>query len=91
MGRWLGGGRLSLLPHLQPDAAGREIRSDGDYVRRYVPELDGLEKRYIHRPFEAPEELLRKAGVRLGETYPRPVVDHAVARRRALAAYKATR
>ena len=92
--QWVAGSGADASPFFRifnPTLQGEKFDPEGDYVRRYVPELDGLEKRYIHRPFEAPEELLRKAGIRLGETYPRPVVDHALARRRALAAYKATR
>ena len=92
--QWVAGSGADASPFFRifnPTLQGEKFDPDGDYVRRYVPELGSLAKRYIHRPFEAPEELLRKAGIRLGETYPRPVVDHALARRRALAAYKATR
>ena len=92
--QWVAGSGADASPFFRifnPTLQGEKFDPDGDYVRRYVPELGSLAKRYIHRPFEAPEELLRKAGIRLGETYPRPVVDHAVARRRALAAYEATR
>jgi deoxyribodipyrimidine photo-lyase len=35
--------------------------------------------------------VLEEAGVRLGATYPRPIVDHAQARKRALAAFEAIR
>jgi deoxyribodipyrimidine photo-lyase len=42
--------------------------------------------RWIHRPWEAPAAVLSKAGVTLGKTYPRRIVDHAAARLRALAA-----
>jgi deoxyribodipyrimidine photo-lyase len=60
-------------------------------VRRHVPELGKLDARWIHRPWEAPADVLRAAGVRLGETYPRPIVDHAEGRARALAAFEALR
>jgi deoxyribodipyrimidine photo-lyase len=43
---------------------------------------------YIHKPWSAPDQVLRTAGVRLGQTYPHPVVDHQLARDRALAAYQ---
>jgi deoxyribodipyrimidine photo-lyase len=56
-------------------------------VRRYVPELAKLEARYIHKPWDAPADVLKRAKVDLGSTYPRPIVDHAKARTRALAAY----
>ncbi|MCU0624645.1 MAG: DNA photolyase family protein, partial [Gemmatimonadaceae bacterium] len=45
------------------------------YLRRWVPELARLPNEWIHRPWEAPAAVLAAAGVRLGETYPAPVVD----------------
>jgi deoxyribodipyrimidine photo-lyase len=44
--------------------------------------------KFIHRPWEAPTDVLARAGVNLGENYPRPVVDHAKARAAALSAFK---
>lgn len=60
----------------------------GAYVRRWVPELAHLPDRHLPAPWEAPAEILASAGVTLGESYPRPVVDHAPARAAALAAYR---
>ena len=45
----------------------------------------------IHAPFDAPEEILKAAGVVLGKTYPRPIVVHAAARAAALAGYQAVK
>jgi deoxyribodipyrimidine photo-lyase len=53
-------------------------------VRRYVPELRKLPAKFIHRPAEAPKDVLETAGVTLGVTYPEPIVDHAMARDRFL-------
>ncbi|HEY5338691.1 MAG TPA: FAD-binding domain-containing protein, partial [Rhizomicrobium sp.] len=60
-------------------------------VRRFVPELAALSSAYIHKPWTAPEQLLVKANIKLGENYPRPIVDLAEGRARALAAFKALR
>ncbi len=55
-----------------------------------MPELAGLDSRAIHAPWTASSEALAAAGVTLGADYPHRVVDHAVARTRARAAYAAS-
>lgn len=54
-------------------------------MRRWVPELARLPDSAVHDPGTAPRAALAYAGVRLGETYPRPIVDHDAARERAIA------
>jgi deoxyribodipyrimidine photo-lyase len=71
-----------------PVLQGQKFDVGGDYVRRWVPELAALDARWIHRPWEAPAAELARAGVVLGKTYPRPIVDHPFARQRFLAAAK---
>jgi deoxyribodipyrimidine photo-lyase len=90
--QWVAGCGADAAPYFRvfnPVLQGEKFDPEGDYVRRYVPELGKLEARWIHRPWEAPDDVLRKAGVTLGETYPPPIVDHAQARARALAAFEA--
>jgi deoxyribodipyrimidine photo-lyase len=60
------------------------------YLRRWLPELKRLPDEWIHRPWLAPQGVLDVAGVELGKTYPRPIVDLAESRREALAAYRRT-
>ncbi len=69
------------------EAAGQKFDPQGEYVRRWVPELAALPDRYLHQPWAAPAPVLRAAGVALPDTYPLPIVDHGDARRAALAAY----
>ena len=64
---------------------------DGHYIKKFVPELSDLPVRWIHAPWTAPPEALAQAGVTLDDTYPSPIIDHAFARDRALAAYAAAR
>lgn len=73
------------------NAASWQWVAEGLYVKRFVPELAELEARYIHRPFSAPSAALSAAGIALGVTYPTPIVDHAFARDRALAAFQEIR
>jgi deoxyribodipyrimidine photo-lyase len=70
-----------------PVTQSEKFDPDGTFVRRYVPELARLPDRSIHAPWKADPDVLRRAGVVLGATYPRPIVDHAEARRFALELY----
>jgi deoxyribodipyrimidine photo-lyase len=59
----------------------------GRFIRRYLPQLDGLDAREIHAPWLLPPMLLEQKGIRLGHNYPAPLVQHDVARQRTLARY----
>jgi deoxyribodipyrimidine photo-lyase len=74
-----------------PVLQGEKFDPDGAYVRRWVPELGALAAAYLHAPWQAPDLALTQAGVTLGQSYPRPIVDHATARARALAAFATLR
>ena len=67
-----------------PATQAKRFDASGEYVRAWVPELERLESRWIHRPWDAPGETLADAGVVLGRTYPNRIVEHAEARHRAL-------
>ena len=91
--QWVAGSGADASPWFRifnPTLQGEKFDPKGDYVRRFVPELANLDAKYIHRPFEAPLAELARAGIILGKTYPRPIVDHAQARQKALDAYGAT-
>jgi deoxyribodipyrimidine photo-lyase len=88
--QWVAGSGADAAPYFRifnPVLQGRKFDPDGAYVRRWVQELARLPAAHIHAPWDAPESVLRDAGVRLGETYPPPIVDHKAARERALAAF----
>ncbi len=89
--QWVAGCGADAAPYFRifnPVTQGRKFDPDGEYVRRYVPELAKLPNKFIHSPWEAPADVLESAGVVLGETYPEPVVDLKQSRERALAAFK---
>lgn len=50
---------------------------NGEFIKKYCPELEGLDSTAIHTPQDCPPLLLGMAGVELGGNYPRPIVDHA--------------
>ncbi len=84
--QWIAGCGADAAPYFRvfnPIGQGQKFDADGAYTRRFVPELQHLPDKYLFCPWEAPEEVLAKAGVVLGKTYPAPMVD--VARSRALA------
>ncbi len=90
--QWVAGSGADASPYFRifnPVTQGERYDADGAYVRRWVPELAKLPDDVIHSPWAAPADVLAKAGVELGVTYPEPIVDHAAARERALAAFAA--
>jgi deoxyribodipyrimidine photo-lyase len=88
--QWVAGCGADAAPFFRifnPVTQGKKFDPAGIYVRRHVPELAGLPDKFIHCPWEAPDEVLREAGIELGKTYPAPIVDLAESRQRALDAY----
>ncbi len=89
--QWTAGCGVDAAPYFRvfnPVLQGEKFDPDGEYVRRWVPELRGLPTEWIHKPWAAPPLALAAANVRLGETYPHPLVDHVEARKAALAAFE---
>jgi deoxyribodipyrimidine photo-lyase len=89
--QWVAGCGADAAPFFRifnPIMQGRKFDPDGRYVRRWVPELSKLSPAWIHAPWEAPSSVLQEAEVKLGTTYPLPIVKHAEARSRALEAYQ---
>jgi deoxyribodipyrimidine photo-lyase len=70
-----------------PVSQSEKFDPKGQFIRRYVPELADLSDKDIHAPWLAPAISLQSAGIRLGEHYPHPVVDHAQARAETLARF----
>ncbi len=72
-----------------PVLQGKRFDPEGEYVRQWVPELRDVPGRYLHAPWEMPRNVQESCGVRIGSDYPAPIVEHAMARGRALDAYSA--
>lgn len=89
--QWVSGSGADAAPYFRvfnPVLQGKKFDPEGAYVRAFVPELAELPDKYIHEPWAAPDDVLKDAGVILGDTYPERIVDHADARKRALEAYQ---
>ena len=89
--QWVAGCGIDAAPFFRifnPTSQGEKFDPGGDYIRRYVPELAKLPPKWIHKPAEAPVEILQNAGLRLGEDYPHPIIDHRHARQAALDGYQ---
>ena len=89
--QWVSGCGADAAPYFRvfnPITQGTKFDPEGRYTRRYVPELAGLDNRDLYAPWDADPLILESQGVRLGRTYPRPLVVHAEARARALDAFQ---
>lgn len=89
--QWVAGCGADAAPYFRifnPQTQSEKFDPSGDYVRRWVPELARLEAPHVHAPHAAHAAVLQAAGVRIGSTYPAPIVDLAESRRAALAAYR---
>jgi len=92
--QWVAGSGADAAPFFRifnPILQGEKFDPEGSYVRRWVPEIAALPDRFIHKPWLASPRELAAAGIALGKTYPKPIVDHDVARKRALEAFAAIR
>jgi deoxyribodipyrimidine photo-lyase len=89
--QWVAGCGMDAAPFFRifnPILQGQKFDSSGEYVKKWLPELAQLPNEFIHCPFDAPSEILARAGVKLGQSYPNPIVDHNFARQRALEGLK---
>ena len=88
--QWVAGTGTDAAPYFRifnPVFQGMKSDPQGTYVRRWIPELSTVPDEFIHNPWKMPVEMQRSAGCIIGIDYPTPIVDHAAARLRGLAAY----
>jgi len=85
--QWVAGSGADAAPYFRifnPILQGEKFDKEGDYVKKWIPELKNLEKKYIHKPWE----INGKNNFKLGKDYPFPIVNHEAAREKALSAFK---
>ena len=88
--QWVAGSGIDAAPYFRifnPVLQSQKFDPEGLYIRKWVPELAEISSKYIHEPWKAPTNLLHESGIVLGKTYPLPIIDHSLARIRALEAY----
>ncbi len=61
-----------------PISFGKKTDKNGDYIRKWLPQLANMPAKYIYEPWLAPIEVQKSAGCIIGENYPQPLVDHSV-------------
>ncbi|MCW2541014.1 MAG: deoxyribodipyrimidine photolyase [Frankiales bacterium] len=84
--QWVAGSGTDAAPYFRifnPTLQGKKFDPDGDYVRRWVPELAGLSRKSVHEPWRDPNGA--------PADYPAPIVDHDVERKATLADYQSLR
>ena len=88
--QWIAGCGADAAPYFRvfnPVTQSEKFDKLGIYIKKYVPELINLDQMFIHCPWEAPKSVLSNAGIKLGETYPYPIVDLKKSRLKALEAF----
>ena len=88
--QWVAGSGADAAPYFRifnPITQGLKFDPEGEYTKKYVPELRDLPNKYLFSPWEAPENILADAGIELGKNYPKPMVDLKLSRETALEAF----
>src|SRR5690606_23320525 len=74
-----------------PVTQSEKFDPQGRFIRRYVPELARVPDKFIHAPWAMKPADAEACGFVLDRDYPAPVVNHALARERTLARFKAAK
>ena len=85
--QWVAGCGADAAPYFRifnPILQGEKFDKNGEYVKRWVPELKTLPNKYVHKPWEYKDDI----NFKLGKNYPFPIVKHEDARKKALDAFK---
>ena len=85
--QWVAGSGADAAPYFRifnPILQGEKFDKEGEYVKKWIPELKNIPKNFIHKPWELEDE----KNFTLGKDYPFPLVKHENARAKALSAFK---
>ena len=85
--QWIAGCGADAAPYFRifnPITQSQKFDPEGEYIREFVPEIKNLPNKFLFEPYEAPEGILKTHGIKLGETYPYPIVNLKESRLKAL-------
>lgn len=86
--QWAASTGMDAAPYFRvfnPTSQSKKFDPEGTFIRTYLPILEAVPNEWIHAPHLMPIELQMELGVRIGEDYPTPIVDHQEARKLVLA------
>ena len=89
--QWVAGSGADAAPYFRifnPVIQGFKFDEDGKYTKKFVPELKNIPNKFLFNPWECPDEILEKSGIKLGDNYPKPIIDLKNSRNDALLSYQ---
>ena len=88
--QWIAGTGADAAPYFRifnPVTQSQKFDPNAEYIRKFVPEISGLPNTYIHDPSNAPKTVLDNSGIKIGQNYPKSIVNLKASRERALSAF----
>ena len=89
--QWVAGCGADAAPYFRifnPILQGEKFDKEGLYVKKWVPELNKVPQKFIHKPWEMEKKYQVAINTIIGKDYPAPIVIHEVARKEALDAFQ---
>jgi len=89
--QWVAGSGVDAAPYFRifnPVLQGEKFDKNGEYARKWIPELEKIPGKKIHQPWRLSHSELLDYEISYGETYPKQIIDHAQARTKALEIFK---
>lgn len=88
--QWSASTGTDAVPYFRmfnPTRQSERFDKDALYIKKYIPIFDNVPAKFLHHPFQHQTQLVKK-GIQLGEDYPKPIVDHKVAREYVMTIFK---